>query len=361
MVERELTTAHFERMLAVVGEVSASEDVESLRDNLNGALEQLIGGDLQYVLDVDASSGAMDLVMTPAERAVPTEVAIAVFEYEHPIVSRFLESGDGSAIRLSDLVSSDEYHELPIYRDHYAAHGVEYQLGATVPCPEHRLFSVGLNRSSADFDEIDVAILDRLRPHLIQAARNVEVRSRLDEMVAGRVDDVVHGAAVVERGQLREADGRVVEAMRDAFGRGGTVGSLPSIVDDWTRSAQRRLDEARTSGELPLHRPLTARGNDTRVILRYVEGAGGSGTVVVDQRCADDGRRLRGYGLTAREAEVLASLAMGNSNAQIAAELGISSHTVRKHLERVYRKLSVDSRTAAVALAHEVFGRVPPA
>lgn len=51
--------------------------------------------------------------------------------------------------------------------------------------------------------------------------------------------------------------------------------------------------------------------------------------------------------LTAREAEVLRWVGAGKSDAQIGAILRISARTVQKHLQNVYDKLGVESRTAA--------------
>ena len=56
-------------------------------------------------------------------------------------------------------------------------------------------------------------------------------------------------------------------------------------------------------------------------------------------------------GLTVREAEVLGCVARGKTNAQIAAALVISPLTVRKHLENIFEKLDVRTRTAAAAYA----------
>ncbi|WP_109211596.1 MULTISPECIES: response regulator transcription factor [Microbacterium] len=57
--------------------------------------------------------------------------------------------------------------------------------------------------------------------------------------------------------------------------------------------------------------------------------------------------------LTAREREIVALVARGRSNRQIATELYISEKTVSRHLANVYLKLDVGSRTAAAAWWHE--------
>jgi two-component system nitrate/nitrite response regulator NarP len=54
--------------------------------------------------------------------------------------------------------------------------------------------------------------------------------------------------------------------------------------------------------------------------------------------------------LTVRERELLAALADGWSNLQIAARIGISRNTVKYHLKNLYDKLDVNNRAMAVAL-----------
>ena len=54
-------------------------------------------------------------------------------------------------------------------------------------------------------------------------------------------------------------------------------------------------------------------------------------------------------GLTKREEEVLSWVATGKTNAEVAQILWLAPSTVRKHLENVYAKLGVGTRTGAVA------------
>jgi DNA-binding NarL/FixJ family response regulator len=58
-------------------------------------------------------------------------------------------------------------------------------------------------------------------------------------------------------------------------------------------------------------------------------------------------------GLTGREVEVLRLIATGKRNREIARDLIVSEHTVARHVQNIFAKLGVSSRTAASAFAFE--------
>jgi DNA-binding CsgD family transcriptional regulator len=69
---------------------------------------------------------------------------------------------------------------------------------------------------------------------------------------------------------------------------------------------------------------------------------------------ADAPARLR---LSARELEVMSLIAGGHTNGEIAAHLFLAEKTVKNHVRRIYSKLGVDSRPAAIA--HWLATRAP--
>ena len=83
----------------------------------------------------------------------------------------------------------------------------------------------------------------------------------------------------------------------------------------------------------------------------FVELGAGPDIVALNTLIPTDIEDARG--LSAREREVLRLVAAGRSNREIADALVLSQHTVARHLQNIYAKLSVSSRTAASAFAHE--------
>lgn len=119
-------------------------------------------------------------------------------------------------------------------------------------------------------------------------------------------------------------------------------------------TAAQWLGRARDDGEA--HTPA---GNSARLVARHMgQGGPGESMLLLTQTQADNAalQRLRNVALTPRETEVLSWLAKGKTNRDIADILGMSHRTVNKHLEHVFEKLGVETRSAAAAIA----GRLLP-
>lgn len=106
----------------------------------------------------------------------------------------------------------------------------------------------------------------------------------------------------------------------------------PAVAALLYRAAERGI-EAEYAGELLSHFPLPADGNET--------AAPGAASGLVEP-------------LSQRELEVLAHIAEGMTNQEIAVELKIALSTVKAHARNIYGKLNVGNRTEAVARAREL-------
>jgi DNA-binding response OmpR family regulator len=122
----------------------------------------------------------------------------------------------------------------------------------------------------------------------------------------------------------------------------------PQPVIDWLRrhlkDAEQQIEPPRLAAELGARR-LTSRlhqqtgDDDWLIVMREVSDA-----AVIQAMSLS-------FKLTAREAEVLYWVVKGKINRDIADILGASPATVKKHLERVFAKLGVETRTAAAGMA----------
>ncbi len=119
---------------------------------------------------------------------------------------------------------------------------------------------------------------------------------------------------------------------------------LPAALLPWLQGAAagrdaRPLSTARGARQLVCTLQGKTVDDDWLVVLREVSDA------------ATVEATMLAFGLTLRESEVLYWVAKGKTNRDIGDILGSSPATVKKHLERIYEKLGVETRTAAAATA----------
>jgi DNA-binding CsgD family transcriptional regulator len=96
---------------------------------------------------------------------------------------------------------------------------------------------------------------------------------------------------------------------------------------------------------------LTLTRKKEIVVIREV-------SVSSDQPFSLNEQRLRELGVTPRELEILALIANGMSNREIAEKLFVSENTVKTHSSRLFDKLSAKRRTQAVQIGKEL-GLIP--
>jgi CheY-like chemotaxis protein/DNA-binding CsgD family transcriptional regulator len=194
-------------------------------------------------------------------------------------------------------------------------------------------------------------VLARMQVHLASARERRQARNALDAF----------GYASIT---VRAGDGRLMwqtalarELLQRYCGGPGAGGMAPPVLLDWLRrhaadAAQRQIEPP------PLRLAQGARALSFRLHRQTGDGDGeaeGGGDWLIVMREESDAAVIEALGLslalTAREAEVLYWLVKGKTNRDIGEILGASPATIKKHLERVYVKLGVETRTAAATAA----------
>jgi DNA-binding CsgD family transcriptional regulator len=257
--------------------------------------------------------------------AIDWAAVMPVVEAECPIFERFWQEGF-STLKISDFLTKRELYRTPTYTLVLEPCGLKDMLELRLRSgPPGRPMRFGFDRGGLDFSARDCAVLDALNPHLVQLHRASETRQRLREALA--LHESTRAAVV-----LLEADDRVafastaaIELLDRYLGENGV--GLPDAVASWLRERRRAA-----TGE-----PLRIDAGGRALVVELVDGA-----LLLEER-----RRMPR--LTAREREILDLVTEGSTNAEIAERLWVSPGTVRKHLDNVYAKLGVHTRTAAAA------------
>lgn len=183
-------------------------------------------------------------------------------------------------------------------------------------------------------------VIARIAAHVSNARQMRQARSALDAF----------GQATVA---VRAADSRIVwqtplarTLLNTYFANPETV--APEELLAWIAAAHRARSEGREPAPL-----LIAEGNK-RLLASFHDQTGDEEWLVV-LREEDDASAIdslvAAFRLTLREAEVLYWVTLGKTSKDIGEILGSSPRTVNKHLEHIFEKLGVETRTAAANLA----------
>lgn len=133
---------------------------------------------------------------------------------------------------------------------------------------------------------------------------------------------------------------------REYLGVSARRGSdVPRVLREWL---SRGLGERNQQGR----RPFVAEREGRRLLVHCLPSLNQSVLLFEERMRAQ--HTFWDMGLTPREAEVLRWLAAGKTNPEIGRILSISARTAQIHLNHIYRKLGVENRTAAVAVAFEM-------
>lgn len=325
-------------------------------------LARTIGCDSAMLVSVDTARRHFALASSPAQVLPLDEPALfALHARDHPFVAKCAVSRSASAFRLSDLCAAGEFAATELSRLVYRPGGIERQLLMLVASPDALRRVIVLNRSGPDFGEEDRTCLEALWPHIVLAQRNLRRASRSHEYSTLREDARENSGVLIvsDAGDVTLCSEQARLWLAEYFDVSPFAGrvALPMAVLDW---AVRRIAEEGRGRRLRVVRrdPLIITRGDHCLAIDMVVDHGKALHLVTmtETELSAPPLALSALNLTPREAEVLSWVAQGKTNREIGLILASSARTVQKHLEHVFQKLGVESRTAAILRAWQCAG-----
>jgi DNA-binding NarL/FixJ family response regulator len=188
---------------------------------------------------------------------------------------------------------------------------------------------------------VNEELIARIRVHLANARLTMSAQSALDStgqyMFAVNLD-----------GEIIWSTPQVNHLLEAASSADWIEKKLPLEISTWLSH------QPNVGMGLELKSPRQA----LKVILLGENDGGELLLRLVDTQKPNEAETLKSLlPITSRESEVLLWIARGKTNREIGQIIGTSPRTVNKHLEQIYRKLSVENRTAAAAKALQFLAR----
>jgi DNA-binding CsgD family transcriptional regulator len=329
---------------------AAADDVAAFAHAGVDLLPALVAADLTTLSICDLASGRRDVIAAPGcQLNAQDRAAFDRHFHTHPLVRFHAYEGGRVTRRISDSVPFKRFRHSALYDEYYRRIGLDHALALPIHVDDRWLVSFVLNRARRDFTDRECALLDLTRAGLSALYRRALTLARLQSTADGLRDLLDASGASVVRLDLQR---RVCEASptgavllsRYGDAEAQPAAMLPPRLTDWLDAHARNAPGGSVECVLVRH--------GDRLHMHAFAASGGALHLVLEERLgAASAVRRAQLPLTEREREVLRWVAAGKTDRDIAAILAISPRTVHKHLQRVYDKLGVETRTAAVMRA----------
>ena len=284
----------------------------------------------------------------------------------HPLYRFYLQTGEGHAQKMSQVMTRTQAQAWREKDPFCRQLGARYQMGLFLAAGPGVVTAILLVRGRRDFSERERALVNRLYPHLEQAFLNTASLNRFCQDVDGllRMLEGPTSSVIVLAGDGRvkrwteQAKGWIARYCRTPFP--AQSNRLPDCFAEWYR---RQLGLLAQQTLTPTPRdPLIVDKEARQLTVQLVpDHFRDEHLLLLNEKCADASWSALGEcGLTPRESEVLAWVAKGKTNAEVGTILQMSSRTVQKHLEHIYPKLGVETRTTATVRALTMLGLSRP-
>jgi DNA-binding CsgD family transcriptional regulator len=365
-----LTSTDSQRLNQAIQQLYALQNSQTFGRDALTIVNQLVPSEIPAFFSTNFATHQVKFTFQPDFPGLTAEMEAVILEHfgEHPIVQNMPLTLSG-AHKISDFINPGELHRLEgLYQKYLRLLGMEEQMTFFLPDTlsgglsddqknHTELLGFSLPRSRCNFTERDRLVLNLLRPHLAQAYANTQQHQRLEQDL-NQLQQSLNclGLIILDSDlQVQSIPPQSIIWLATYFTSSTSPRQLPDHLRAWIKHQITNLTT-------PVDRPKAAPplriqlAGQELVIRLTIEQIGSRYLLLLEEQSLSPSHSLAVLGLSQRETELLDWVIQGKDTAAIAEAMGIAKGTVRKHLENLYRKLGVTSRTAAIAQALEKLG-----
>jgi len=278
-------------------------------------------------------------------------------------------------VSLEDLVDYSSFLDSEYYNDFLRPQRIHYKTCVYLKSGIQLLGAVGLFRPKefGDFSEKEIRIIKLLIPYLCQTLKNIEVfrKIQLENSVLKMADRDSSSGFIILNDCLRlvHMNNKAKDFLKILANPDNGRGKLDNgensypfipwlVTEDCQHLREQREKSSFEITPLPIKRILSLSNYKKYRLCSQIITKGMSPEnrffylVRIDEATQDVTLDISAleidFCLTKREIEILVNLFDGLKNAEIAENLFISEITVKKHLQNIFEKIGVNSRTALI-------------
>lgn len=348
---KRLSTGDLTLLLSAVEKLNSDFDPRTLPKRALAAASQVIAADSAAFTGF-SFNGKFEGLTWENSGVISAEdlEMFARYIHEQPLIDALIIKRRTETLKITDLMPAREFQRTNIYNEFYRRVGVTNQLVAPLIVSDDLMMSCSINTIKEDFSERDRLILSMIAPHFANAVRNAlaydRLSSALEKKECGIISLGSHGKTVF----VSEFAGKL---LADYFaGEKRAANSLPESLANWLSEAD--LISITSGFNFPVA-PLKIEHRNGLLSVRLMSGgATGEKTLLLEEKKLFSAANFKNLKITNREAEILFLIVQGKTDDVISMLCGISLRTVHKHVEHIYEKLGVETRTGAMLRVLEI-------
>jgi DNA-binding CsgD family transcriptional regulator len=339
--------------------ITCSDPNESYQGKLVAALSRLIPSLHTSYAEVSLDGPEFHHLSSHAEIATPKVDSLLVQYMDgHLPLMHYMQTGDRAVPRISDFQSRSQFHNSALYGAFYRQYDVEDDLCIGIESGPPRCVSVAWH-SDRCFTDREQSVAEYARPYVVQAWRNAQVfgelKSQLQLLQRGMESAALGVLSCDAQGRVQQITSLARQYLAAYFDTAKNLDRvLPEELLRWVRAQCAQL---KSTDIPPVQLPLVVQKKDRRLTIRLLPNTDSLLLLLEEDAAVQNKAELDELCLSRRESEVLAWVAQGKTNSEIASILGITLATAKKHMEHILLKLGVETRTAAAAIALQTLAR----